>query len=256
MKLNPQKHKYDVLEITDVKKLRRYAKAYGYDGLPKNIKNVSYYGKILSNFIDDKQHGPDYYDKAGINVRLNSLQKEMKNRMKNSKAITEKVTDKMIRDRYKVLQQFARQMTDVKKGARGMDLNELGQVGSYIRRGFDNITNIINGTTTTNLLKPENLIEAIDNATKSDYIFNVIDMINSKNQFLSDSDVKEITNAFNKLSVAEKIRANNNYGNKFKLIYEFLKDVMDSPDERISSIKTALMESLGSSKDIKSNYGN
>ena len=48
---NYQKDKYQALKTTSEKTLRRLAKKYGFD-LPKNIKNVAYYGKRLGIFIE------------------------------------------------------------------------------------------------------------------------------------------------------------------------------------------------------------
>ena len=51
-----QKDKYQALRTKSEKTLRRLAKMYGFDKLPKHINNVAYFGKRLGNFIEEKQY--------------------------------------------------------------------------------------------------------------------------------------------------------------------------------------------------------
>lgn len=52
---NYQKDKYQALKTNSENTLRKLAKKYNFD-LPKNISNVGYYAKRLSNFIEKKQY--------------------------------------------------------------------------------------------------------------------------------------------------------------------------------------------------------
>ena len=54
--MNYQKDKYQALRSKSEKTLRRLAKKYGYDKLPKKMNNVSYYAKRLSNYIEELQY--------------------------------------------------------------------------------------------------------------------------------------------------------------------------------------------------------
>lgn len=71
---NYQKDKYQALRTTSEKTLRNLAKKYGYDKLPKNINNVSYYAKRLGDFIEKQQYKTYQQDvekrnKAKVNTK-------------------------------------------------------------------------------------------------------------------------------------------------------------------------------------------
>ena len=53
---NMQKDKYTALSTKSETTLRRLAKKYGYNKLPKTINNINYYGQRLSHFIEQQQY--------------------------------------------------------------------------------------------------------------------------------------------------------------------------------------------------------
>lgn len=74
-----QSDKYKALRTKSVNTLRSLAKKYGYDKLPKNIKNINTYAQRLGNYIEKLQYG-NYYDNIPQNTSNKILREWNKKR--------------------------------------------------------------------------------------------------------------------------------------------------------------------------------
>lgn len=99
--LNYQKDKYLALRTKSEKTLRKLAKMYGYDKLPKKMNNVAYYGKRLSNFIEEKQYS-NYQE--GV---------KEKNKVRKSKQSKQPSLTQLIKEMKKTYKQYVNTLPDI-----------------------------------------------------------------------------------------------------------------------------------------------
>ena len=196
---NFQKDKYTALKTKSEKTLRRLAKMYGYDKLPKKINNISYYAKRLSNFIEEKQYSN--YQEGVKEKKQNSSSKLYREFLKKS-GLHDTTQAKQI---YKDIKEFTKIAKAISKNIDKLDLDE---------RKLRELKNILkSGTTVKEYLNnrhPQML--KYSPLEQTERLYNKInphyadEILKRKNCSISATEYKDFLNMFDKLTIGQKMK--------------------------------------------------
>lgn len=213
---NYQRDKYTALRTKSEKTLKKLAKEYGYDKLPKHINNVAYYAKRLSNFIEEKQYSN--YQEGVIKKNSNSGSKLYKEFLKKS-GLHDTTQAKQI---YKDIKEFTKIAKAISKNIDNLDLDErkLRELKNILKSGTT-IKEYLNNRHPQMLkYSPLEQTERLYNKINPHY---ADEILKRKNCSISATEYKNFLNMFNKLTIGQKMKFNSMLYSRYYSEYEYSK---------------------------------
>ena len=247
MAVRYQQDKYKAFRSSSEKELRRLAKKYGYE-LPKNIKNVAYYGNRLGNFIQNIQF-ENYDQHKGVNAGLNTKELSLKK-------LTNK-SNKETKEASMIIREINKQMHSVRKDInRGLynkfDLSS--ELRNYLNLKFDTYEGYLKNATKYNLNNPDKILGKIQEATSMEYVDKILNSINKNHDFVPQHLLDEFRANIMKQSIGQRMVIANKFAEKFHLKYASEIDLNTDLEVRKGMIMDILEESKKSVKYIKDTY--
>lgn len=213
---NYQRDKYTALKTESEKTLRKLAKEYGFDKLPKHINNVAYYGKRLSNFIEKQQYS-NYQE--GVNKKnSNSGSKLYKEFLKKS-GLHNTTQAKQI---FKDIKEFTKIAKAISKNIDNLDLDvrKLRELKNILKSGTTVKEYLNNRHQQMLKYSPSEQTEKLYNMINPHY---VDEILKRKNSSISAPKYKDFLNMYDKLTIAQKMKFNNMLYSKYYSEYEYSK---------------------------------
>lgn len=208
-----QTDKYKAFKTNNESVLRRLADKYGYNKLPKNIKNIKLYAHRLGNFIEKLQY-ENYDNPLKVNTKPTGNYKKFLDISGLHDTTQSKQVFKDIEDFTKLAKNVKSHMGEI---GRALDTSDRIELNNLVT-GKTSVKEYLKNTPKAMLkFSPYEKTESIKNLGDESYLNEVI---KRKSLGLTEKQYNKLIKKFNSLSFHKRIQFNQTLNREYFLKYE------------------------------------